>query len=70
MDLRDYLKTAAISPDAFREKLAAAGLDVSAGGLRKWISGERTPRPAAMLVIESATAGTVKPADWMKRLAA
>lgn len=70
MDLRAYLQAAGLTPEQFRDKLAADGLAVSAGGLRKWVSGQRIPRPAAMIAIERATGGTVKPADWMQRAAA
>lgn len=66
MDLRDYLRHANVTADEFRGRLAGLGLDVSIGGLRKWIAGERTPNVAKIATIEKATAGMVRAADWIE----
>lgn len=66
MDLRDYLRHANVTAAEFRDRLEALGLDVSIGGLRKWITGERTPNVAKIATIEKATAGMVKAADWLE----
>lgn len=64
MHLRDYLFEAQLTAEQFRKRLAKERVIVSIGGLRKWIGGERTPRPAVQIGIERATGGMVKPSDW------
>lgn len=60
MKLAAYLRHNDISDEQFAEKIGA-----SEGAVRKWKSGERTPRPDAMLSILAATSGKVTPNDFL-----
>jgi len=59
MRLKDYLKTNEIKSEDF-----AKSLDVSHGGVLKWITGERFPRPTALAKIEKVTDGQVTANDF------
>lgn len=59
MVLKDYLKANGIRSEDF-----AKTLEVSHGGVLKWLTGERFPRPFALAKIESATNGQVTANDF------
>lgn len=61
MKLAQYLTDKNISPEQFA--LDMGGL--SASGIRKWIYGERVPRPDQMRKIAELTKGSVKPNDFI-----
>lgn len=60
MLLRTYLAQNDLSPAAFGVLVGA-----SEHGVRKWISGERTPRPDAQRKIIEITNGAVTPNDFL-----
>lgn len=43
--LRELLKKKNLGPSEFTSRLQAAGVEVSAEAVKKWISGDRMPRP-------------------------
>lgn len=45
---------------------AARSFDVSIFAVRKWLRGERIPRPAIQRKIKKITRGDVTPSDWIK----
>ncbi len=51
--------------DLSLEELAARIGDVSIGGLRKWLSGERIPRQDQLRRIDEITNGKVQPNDFI-----
>lgn len=59
MKLKSYLEQNKIDHAEFAE---AVGSSVS--GVRKWLSGERVPRPKAMTKIAESTGGEVTAADF------
>ena len=59
MHLRDYLTEKGLTPAEF-----AAEIRVHHDAVRKWMRGERTPRPRQMLAINRATQGRVTPNDF------
>lgn len=59
MKLKEYLKTNEIRSEDF-----AKSLGVSRGGVLKWITGERFPRPKALAKIEKVTDGQVTANDF------
>jgi len=59
MKLKDYLKTNDIKSEDFAKSLGA-----SHGGVLKWITGERFPRPNALVKIEKVTDGQVTANDF------
>ena len=59
MKLKDYLRANGIKSEDF-----AKSLDVSHGGVLKWVTGERFPRPYALAKIENATDGQVTANDF------
>jgi DNA-binding transcriptional regulator YdaS (Cro superfamily) len=60
MQLRDYLALEHETAESF-----AARLDVTKFAVRKWVRGERTPRPGTIQRIKRATKGAVTAEDWM-----
>ena len=64
MTLKDYMKEHNLKPDEFA---SLAGFSV--GGVLKWMSGERFPRPGALKKIFEVTDGTVTPNDfWSQQI--
>jgi hypothetical protein len=61
MKLAQYMTDKKITPEALAEKVK----NVSASGVRKWMYGERTPRPDQMRRIAEVTNGKVKPNDFI-----
>ena len=61
MKLAQYLTDKNISPEQF----AASMGGLSASGIRKWIYGERMPRPEQMRKIADLTGGLVEPNDFI-----
>ena len=61
MTLADYLKRNEISLDEFADLTGVRPLAV-----RRWIKGERTPRPDKQREIYEKTGGAVTPNDWVK----
>jgi transcriptional regulator with XRE-family HTH domain len=47
------------------EQMASQIGDVSVSGLRKWLRGERTPRPDQMRMIAEVTGHAVTPNDFI-----
>jgi DNA-binding transcriptional regulator YdaS (Cro superfamily) len=60
MKLLDYLKKQNIADHAFAETVGR-----SRSAVRKWMYGQRIPRPAEMLAIKEATDGKVTADDFM-----
>lgn len=54
MRLQTYLKDNSITAEKFAEMLGT-----SASGVRKWVYGDRKPRPDMILKIQEVTAGAV-----------
>jgi transcriptional regulator with XRE-family HTH domain len=61
MTLSEYMVSEGLS----LHELAARIGDVSEGGLRKWLSGERIPRPDQQRRIYKISGGMVQPNDWI-----
>lgn len=61
MKLARYLKENQLTP----EQLAVLVGGVSVSGIRKWIAGERVPRPEQMRRIASVTNRAVLPNDFI-----
>jgi transcriptional regulator with XRE-family HTH domain len=61
MQLRAYLDTHAIPISVFADRLG-----VSVQAIHRYINGERTPKPAVMARIASATCGKVQPNDFFE----
>ena len=61
MQLKDYLVKKDLTTAEF-----AASVEVTKFAVRKWLRGERTPRPKIMVKIKKATKGAVSPDDWMQ----
>lgn len=61
MKLAQYLTDKNISPEQFAADMG--GLSVS--GIRKWMYGERVPRPDQMRKIAELTGGLVEPNDFI-----
>ena len=59
MKLKDYLRTNQIKSEDFAKSLGA-----SHGGVLKWITGERFPRPLMLVKIERLTEGQVTANDF------
>ena len=59
MTLQDYLARTKTTPEEFAAKIGA-----SRGGVLKWISGERFPRPVMLKKIKLATGGKVQANDF------
>lgn len=60
MKLAEYLAKENIRPSQFAQRIG-----VPPSTVIRWVNGEREPRIAAMLTIESATEGAVTPADFI-----
>jgi transcriptional regulator with XRE-family HTH domain len=60
MKLAQYLTDHNISPERF-----AAEVGVSVSGMRKWMYGERVPRPDQMRKIADLTGALVEPNDFI-----
>lgn len=61
MKLAQYLIEKNITPEQFASDMG--GLSVS--GIRKWLYGERVPRPDQMRKIADLTEGRVEPNDFI-----
>jgi len=61
MKLTQYLTDQKISPAQFGELMGG----VSESGVRKWMYGERVPRPDQMRKIADLTGGLVEPNDFV-----
>lgn len=61
MKLAQYLTDRNITPEQFATEMG--GLSVS--GIRKWMYGERVPRPDQMRKIAEVTGGLVVPNDFI-----
>lgn len=61
MKLTQYLTDQKISPSQFGELMGG----VSESGVRKWMYGERVPRPDQMRKIADLTGGLVEPNDFV-----
>ncbi len=61
MKLAQYLTDKNITPEQFASDMG--GLSVS--GIRKWMYGERVPRPDQMRKIADLTGGLVEPNDFI-----
>lgn len=61
MKLAQYLTDKNISPEQFAADMG--GLSIS--GIRKWMYGERVPRPDQMRKIAELTGGLVQPNDFI-----
>lgn len=59
MNLKEYLKANEITSETF-----AKSLGFSHGGVLKWITGERFPRPRVLAKIEKETNGQVTANDF------
>lgn len=66
MKLAQYLTEKNIAPEQFASDMG--GLSVS--GIRKWMYGERVPRPDQMRKIAELTGGLVEPNDFILPLTA
>lgn len=66
MKLNQYLTEKNITPEAFGALIGG----VSESGVRKWIYGERVPRPEQMRRIAEVTNGSVEPNDFVLNEAA
>ena len=62
MTLRDWMDARDI--DVFE---AAKAFDVSIYAVKKWLKGERTPRPKLQAKIKKVTKGQVTGDDWMPK---
>ena len=60
MKLKQYLIEKNITPEAFAALIGG----VSESGVRKWIYGDRVPRPEQMIAIVEKTDGVVMPNDF------
>jgi len=65
MNLRTFLRESKQSTAEFAAALTAAGFPASPGGVRKWVTGERVPRPDAMRAIQRVTHEKVCPPDFI-----
>ncbi|MDP9809392.1 transcriptional regulator with XRE-family HTH domain [Rhizobium tibeticum] len=61
MKLAQYLTDKKISPEQFAANMG----DMSVSGIRKWMYGERVPRPDQMRKIAELTGGLVEPNDFI-----
>ena len=61
MKLEQYLTTHNKTPEQF----AADMNGMSASGVKKWLAGERVPRPEQMRKIATVTGGLVQPNDFI-----
>lgn len=61
MKLAQYLTDKKISPEQFAADMG----DMSVSGIRKWMYGERVPRPDQMRKIAELTGGLVEPNDFI-----
>ena len=61
MKLIDYMTSNSIAPEDMAELIG----EVSASGVRKWMSGDRVPRPEQMRKISRVTSGLVQPNDFV-----
>jgi DNA-binding transcriptional regulator YdaS (Cro superfamily) len=60
MQLRDYLRLEKEKAESFSVRVG-----VTVFAVRKWVRGERVPRPATIMKIKKATKGKVTAEDWM-----
>lgn len=60
MQLRDYLQLEGETARQFSKRIG-----VTIHAIRKWVRGERVPRPRTMVKIRKLTKGAVTPDDWM-----
>lgn len=61
MKLAQYLTDKNISPEQFAADMGG----LSTSGIRKWMYGERVPRPDQMRKIAELTGGLVEPNDFI-----
>ena len=61
MKLAEYMSTHSLSPEAMATLIG----EVTASGVKKWVYGERTPRPDQMRRIAEVTEGKVTPNDFV-----
>lgn len=61
MKLAQYLTEKNITPEQFASDMGG----LSASGIRKWMYGERVPRPDQMRKIADITNGKVEPNDFI-----
>ena len=61
MTLAEFMSTNSLSPEEMASRIG----DVSASGVKKWVYGERVPRPDQMRRIIDATDGAVMPNDFI-----
>jgi len=61
MKLSDYLAETGVSLDQFADDVG----DVSISGVRKWLHGQRVPRPEQMRRVAEITAHRVMPNDFV-----
>lgn len=62
MDLATYLSTTKGSVESFSQRLDGT----SPRTIKKWVSGERTPRPEQQQRISEVTGGAVTPTDFIR----
>lgn len=60
MTLQEFMRSRSLDDEAMASKLG----NISAHGVRKWRTGERTPRGHQMQRIFDATEGNVRPDDF------
>lgn len=60
MKLAEFMSTNSISPEEMASRIG----DVSASGVKKWVYGERVPRPDQMRRIVEVTDNAVMPNDF------
>ena len=60
MQLKRYLSKSGEDPGVFSEKVG-----VTIYAMRKWLRGERIPRPETIMKIKKATDGLVTAEDWI-----
>jgi transcriptional regulator with XRE-family HTH domain len=64
MQLKTYLSENSVSLSEFARLVGA-----SEGGIRKWLTGERVPRPEAVRKIQEVTGGAVTANDFFESAA-
>jgi hypothetical protein len=61
MTLREWMEKLDVNIDE-----AAKSFGVSIYAVKKWLSGERIPRPTHQRKVKKITRGDVTPTDWIK----
>ena len=62
MDLATYIRTTSSSVEDLSQRLGGTSLST----IKKWVTGERTPRSAELQRILEVTGGAVTPTDFMR----